>query len=235
MNDEREWLESVTVAVGGEATWLGGELRLCLDQIEFRSGGSRWRLPRFLGGKPAELPASGICSISVRLAAPARALFPYGSLSGFPAAFPMVYGPFHEDSPLLAPQRGAMFEITTIVDGGQAAVVRAGRSRSAPDVGVHGDLNALDPAARRFVAWWLELPRGEAWSTPRVGPLPYGRLDGYGLTLVPLSTGSLAVTFHRDADRYFVRTHGGCFVAEERWYGPFVERDRGYALASAGT
>ena len=231
MNDEREWLEPVTVAVGGEATWSGGELRLCLDQIELRSGGSRWRLPRFLGGKPAEAPTSGICSISVRLAAPSRALFPYGSLSGFPASFPMVYGPFHEDGPLLAPRRGAMFEITTIVDGGRGAVVRAGRSRSASDIGAHGDLQALDAAARRFVAWWLELPGGQAWSTPRVGPLPYQRLDGYGLTLSPLSTGSLAVTFHRDGDRYYVRTYGGCFVAEERWYGPFVERAGGYALA----
>lgn len=231
MNDEREWLEPVTVEVGGEATWLAGELRLCLDQIDFRSGGSRWRLPRFLS-KPAELPTSGICSIAVRLAAPSRPLFPYGSLSGFPAAFPMVYGPFREDSPLLAAQRGAIFEITTIVEGGRAAVVRAGRSRSAPDIGIHGDLNALDPAARRFVAWWLELPSVEAWSMPRVGPLLHNRIDGYGLTLTPLSTGSLAVSFHRDAAHYFVRTYGGCLVAEERWYGPFVESAGGYARAS---
>jgi hypothetical protein len=229
VNDEREWLESMTVAVGGEVTWQSGELRLCLDQIEFRGDGSGWRLPRYLGGKPAE-PATGICSLAVRLATPWRPLFPYGSLSGFPAAFPMIYGPFDEDAPLLSHRRGAVFEITTIVDEGRGAVVRAGRSRSAPDVDVHGEVRALDPLARRFVAWWLELPSNDAWASPRVGPLPYKHLEGYGLTLSPLSTGSLAVTFHRDGDRHFVRTYGGCFVTEERWYGPYVERGGGFAL-----
>jgi hypothetical protein len=244
------------VAAGGEASWRGGELRLWMDRIELRLDRieiERGWLARLLGRRDPPVVRT-VCEIHARLATPDLPAFSWGNTTEFPAGFPMLvvpslsshYGPwvghsidpffapwkwpFRDDGPLLAVQRSPMFEILEIVENGTAAFVRAGFAETSPDLAIAGDLTALDPAARRFVSWWLDQRSAERWAGARRGALGYPPIPGYELRLWPRSTGSLATSFHRDGDRYLVRTYGGCLQPDENWYGPFVESRGDYRV-----
>ena len=221
------WLESIKVVPGGEATWQGGELRFWLDRIDIRIGIQRGRLARLLGRRPAPT----MCELDVRLATPGRPAFPSGTTTELQAGFPVRFGQFVDDAPLLAARRGVVFEIHSVVESGAAAIVRAGLTEVQPDVTVAGDLAALDPAARRFISWWLDQTSTERWAGARNAALGYPPIPGYGLRLMPMSTGSLATTFHRDHERFFVRTYGGCLSPTETWYGPFIVGGSGFRPA----
>jgi hypothetical protein len=230
------WLESIKVAPGGEASWHGGELRLWLDRIGIRSEIQRSWLAR-LFGRP-DVPA--MCEVSARLAMPGRPAFACSITAEFPSGFPALFGPswmpsrwpWRDSAPLFAVQHGATFEVREIVENGAAAIVRAGLTETQADIAVTGDIAALDPAARRFVSWWLAQPSAERWAGAGNAALGYPLIPGYGLRLIPLSSDSRTATFHRDGERFFVRTYGGCLRPEENWYGPFVEGDGGYRISA---
>jgi hypothetical protein len=251
------WLESIKVAAGGEASWQGGELRFWIDRINIgldRIDIERGWLARLLGRRDPPVVRT-VCELGVRLATPDHPAFSWSNTTEFPAGFPMLlvpsstssYGmsfghandpffaawkwPYRDDGPLLAVQRCAMFEILEIVEDGTAAFVRAGFAETPPDLAIAGDLTVLDPAARRFVSWWLGQRPAERWAGARRGALGYPPIPGYALRLWPRSTGSLVTSFHRDGDRYLVRTYGGCVRPDENWYGPFVENKDDYRVS----
>lgn len=218
----REWLEAVTVPVGGEASWRGGELRLWFDDL----GLERGVFARLLG---IDTEPEG-CRLSLHLATRDRPRFPYRSAVAFPAGFPLICGPFHDDGPLFAAERAALFEIRALDHRQGRAHVRAGYEVSPPDIDVHGDLSALDPEAQRFIRWWVELPGSlrRSGTTERV--FAWTEIQGFRITLSPRISGAPNVTFHREGRRFFVRTIGGCVVSKEDWYGPFVVRGDAYEL-----
>jgi hypothetical protein len=223
----REWLESVMIPVGGEGAWGDGRFRLWLDRIEIPAAPRGW-LGRWLGRSGA---APTGYRVALRLATPTHPAFEWASSVELPGGLPRLLGPFYEDGPLLAPHHTVVFELAELAPEGAYVVARAGRGESPPDIEVHGHLGALDAAAQRFVRAWLEQPARQRLAGGRRGAqLHAAELEGYSLRLAPSISGSMTLTFHRDGERFFVRTYGGCVAAIETWYGPFVERGGSYEL-----
>lgn len=226
MFEIQEWFERVTIPIGGMATWWDRRLRLWLAGIEPID--RRGRLARWFG--PAVPPDH---RLRVEIETPTLQRFTCATNPLPLDDFPKRLGPYYEreNTPPLASDPASVFEIVALDPSGSHATVCAGRGKTPPDAVVQGDLAALDPSARRFVRAWLEWPLSlDIWDERAPAVIPM-EIEGYSLRLGASTTASRLVTFHRDGDRFYVRTHGGCFRATTTWHGPFVARRGSYELA----
>lgn len=223
MSPERQWLESQSLAPGGEVSWQGGKLRLGLEGIEvLREKPGWWSRKLAVVGHRFDL----------RVTEPGRGTFDHPVTAWKARGFPVSVGPFREAYPgLLARLRSSMFELCELSEGGRVTV-RAAIEDEPPEVEVSGYLAALDPAARRFVEWWQAASHELQWAQVEARKVTgQMRLEGYAMRIGIRSTGAQVVTFHRSGEQYYVRTYGGCIAAMEHWYGPYVEGAGGHWLA----
>ncbi len=212
-----EWFEAQQVRLGEEVSWQGGALRLRFDYFNVSRPGL---LERLLDGPV------GLANLGVHLTTPAQGTLKTGCQTGTHRMFPCKFGPYGQQTSLRGPKRGVVFELSSLIDN-RTALVRAGTEPLPSMLATHGSLESLDSEARSFIGDRLDREDMIGAEIPRPRE-PLEAIDGFSATLAPMSTGSLAVTFHRSAGRYFVCTFGGCVAPVETWRGPFVSSDHGW-------
>ena len=100
---------------------------MCVEEVTLE----RSRLDRWLRRRNA--PA--LCRLTARMVIEDRPPLGHSVVTGFPAGFPLPFGPFPADGPLLAVQRAPLFEIVTLFPDSDQAELRAGYASVAPDAG----------------------------------------------------------------------------------------------------
>lgn len=223
------WLEEQTIRRGTEASWDGGALKvgfLSAAPRPDRGWLARWRAWR--AGPDRPMPY--LLQLSVTTPGSFERLCWVAAAAPTPA--PIDIATTFEDGPPFAPQRGATFELRELHADAAAVVVRAGSVIAPSRHRREGDLDALAPEARAFIAWWLAAAPDDLGAARRASlghpPLDHRILYDAG------SPGQHTTTFHRAGHRFYVRTYTGCLGPMELWYGPFTAHGDRFARAPDG-